>query len=127
MASAGSFVNLKDLHCSALFKEHDGVKDLCIATLRKWSRGRGSRAFSRAQWKLQLARQEEILFMCPFLFDGHACCSFNWGVTKLSEDILYEIKIQKLGESQRTLGCVIAFSERFCSTVRLEPALYVRK
>ena len=70
---------------------------------------------------------EEILLMCPFLFDSHACCSFYWGVVTLSEDILYEIKIPKLVESRRTLGCVIVFSERFCSAVGLEPASYVCK
>ena len=127
MASAGSFVSLKDLHCSALFKEQYGVKDLFIATVRKWSQGRGSRALGRAWWKLQLAGQEEILLMCPFLLDGHAYCSFYWGAITFSEDILYEIKVPKLGESRRTLGCVIVFSERFCSTVGLEPASYVCK
>ena len=130
MASAGSFVSSKELHCSALFKEQYGVKDLCImciATVRKWSRGRGSRALARARWELQLAGQEEILLMCPFLLDGHAYCSFYWGAITFSEDILYEIKVPKLGESRRTLGCVIVFSERFCSTVGLEPASYVCK
>ena len=106
MASAGSFVSLKDLHCSALFKEQFGVKDLFIATVRKWSQGHGSRALGRARWKLQLAWQEEILLMCPFLLDGYACCSFYWGVVTLSEGILYEIKIPELGESRRTHGCV---------------------
>ena len=127
MASAGSFVSLKDLHCSALFKEQYGVKDPWIATVRKWSPSCGSRALVRAWWKLQLAGQEEILLMCPFLLNGNACCSFYWGVVTLSEDILYEIKIPKLGESQRTLGCVMMLSEQFSSAVCLELALYVCK
>ena len=103
------------------------MKDIFIATVRKWSQGRDSRALGIARWKLQLAGQEESLLMCPFLLDGHACCSFYWGVVTLSEDILYEIKIPKVGESRRTFGCVIVFSERFCSTVGLEPASYVCK
>ena len=61
------------------------------------------------------------------LLDHCTCRNFYWSVMTLSDDILIGIKILKLGERQRTLGCVIALSEQFCSAVGLEPAPYVYK